>query len=289
MTITGRTRLCAVIGDPVEHSLSPCIHNAAFKHLGLDYVYVAFRVRYEELEWAMQGVRSLGIRGLNVTMPHKIGVIRYLDHLDPEAELLGAVNTILNDDGALVGYNTDGRGALKALLEVDGDLKAKKVLIIGAGGASRALSFTLAPRVRELTILNRTYGRAKTLAEDLKKKVEGTVRACRLSDETLKEELENSDVVINATPVGMRPNEDETPIPKELLRPDLTVFDLVYNPIETRLLKEAKAVGAKTIDGLTMLVYQGAASFELWTGVEAPVEVMMDAVKRELRRRGITL
>jgi len=285
--ITGRTKLCAVIGDPIEHSLSPCIQNAAFKHLGLDYVYVAFRVRYEDLEWAMRGVRSLGIYGLNVTMPHKIGVIQHLDRLDLEAKLVGAVNTILNDGGVLVGYNTDGLGALKALQEVEGDLRAKKALMIGAGGASRAISFTLAREVRELSILNRTYERAKALAEDVRRTVGGDVRAYRLSDETLRAEMRNTNIIINATPVGMHPNEDETPIPRELLRPDMTVFDLVYNPIETRLLKDAKAVGTKTIDGLTMLVYQGAASFELWTGVKAPVGVMMDAAKEELKKRGV--
>lgn len=287
MRITGKTRLCAVIGDPVEHSLSPTIQNAAFNYLGLDYVYVAFRVRLEDLERAMLGMKVLGIYGMNVTMPHKIGVIKYLDELDESARNVGAVNTILNRDGHLIGYNTDGIGALEALKAIDRDLIKRKVVIIGAGGASRAISFTLAREVAKLTILNRTLKRAERLANEIRRVSGVDVRFGGFTYESLSKELEDADIVINATPIGMHPNEEETPIDKHLLRPDLIVFDLVYNPLETRLLREAREAGAKTIDGLEMLIYQGAASFEIWTGMKAPVEIMMESAREELARRGI--
>ncbi|HIE15207.1 TPA: shikimate dehydrogenase [Candidatus Bathyarchaeota archaeon] len=287
--MTGKTGLCAVIGDPIEHSLSPSIHNAAFKHLGLDYVYVAFRVRPENLEWAINGVRVLGIKGINVTMPHKISVMKHLDNLDLSAEFVGAVNTIINNEGILVGYNTDGIGALKALEDTEGDLKSKKTLIIGAGGASRAVSFTLAPKVKELVIVNRTFKKAVDLAMEVKLRAGGNVRANRYLENTLKEELDDTDIIINATPIGMHPKERETPIPKTFLKSDMTIFDLVYNPLETRFLREAKAIGARIIDGLTMLVYQGAASFKLWMNVEPPINVMMKAARKELERRKLYL
>jgi len=285
LRISGRTRLCAVIGDPIEHSLSPCIHNAAFRHLGLDYVYVAFRVRIDELGEAISGMRALGIRGLNVTMPHKIRVIDYLDRLDENARNVGAVNTILNEDGILIGYDTDGVGALNSIRTVTEDLEGKKLVVLGAGGASRAISFTLASEVGELVILNRTVSRARELAERINRATERCVRWGELSRQTLKRELEDADILINATSVGMHPNSNETPVDKELLRADLTVFDLVYNPLETRLLREARNVGAKTIDGLTMLVHQGAVSFKIWTGIEPPVDLMMKAAREELKKR----
>jgi len=286
LRISGRTRLCAVIGDPIEHSLSPCIHNAAFRHLGLDYVYVAFRVRIDELGEAISGMRALGIRGLNVTMPHKIRVIDYLDRLDENARNVGAVNTILNEDGFLIGYDTDGVGALNSIRTVTEDLEGKKLVVLGAGGASRAISFTLASEAGELVILNRTVSRARELAERINRATGRGVRWGELSRQTLERELEDADILINATSVGMHPNSNETPVDKELLRPDLTVFDLVYNPLETRLLREARNVGAKTIDGLTMLVHQGAASFKIWTGIEPPIDLMMKAAREELKKRG---
>jgi len=248
---------------------------------------VAFRVRLEDLEKAMLGMKVLGIYGMNVTMPHKIGVIKYLDELDESARNVGAVNTILNRDGHLIGYNTDGIGALKALKAIDRDLIKRKVVIIGAGGASRAISFTLAREVAKLTILNRTLKRAERLANEIRRVSGVDVKFGGFTYESLSRELEDADIVINATPIGMHPNEEETPIDKHLLRSDLIVFDLVYNPLETRLLREAREAGAKTIDGLEMLIYQGAASFEIWTGMKAPVEIMMESAREELARRGI--
>lgn len=286
MRIDGETKICALIGDPVEHTLSPCIHNAAFEHLGLNYVYVAFNVKPRDLEKAIKGVLGLGIHGLNVTMPHKTRILSFLDRLDPNARLMGAVNTILNDHGKLVGYNTDGVGALRALLEVEKDMKTKNVLILGAGGASRAISFALATKVFKLVVMNRTFEKAVSLVFEVKRKVGGRVKAREFTPEALSEEVRRADIIINATPIGMHPQSNETPIPPELLRPDMTVFDLVYNPLETKLLKEAKKVGARTIDGLKMLVYQGAASFKIWTGIDPPLDVMLKAARREILSHG---
>ncbi|MCX8171454.1 MAG: shikimate dehydrogenase, partial [Candidatus Bathyarchaeota archaeon] len=278
--LSGRTKVCALIGHPVEHSLSPAIQNAAFRHLGLDYVYVAFNVKPENLSYALLGVRSLGIHGLNVTMPHKVEVIRYLDNLDENARLIGSVNTILNSGGRLIGYTTDGVGALNALKYSGEEPANKKIVVLGAGGASRSISFTLAKCARELVILNRTVEKAEKLAKDIISSLNmgaDAVRFGRLDSSHLEVELRDADIVINATSIGMKPNDAETPIKRELLHGGLTVFDIVYEPLETRLLREAKIAGAKTIDGLSMLIHQGAASFEIWTGVKAPIEVMREA------------
>jgi len=279
MKISGRTRVCGLIGDPVEHSLSPSIQNAAFRSLGLDYVYVVLRVSKESLEDAILGMRGLGFRGLNVTMPHKIDVTRHLDELDETAKNVGSVNTILNRNGLLIGYTTDGIGALRALRYNGVDPSGKKIVLLGAGGASRSVSFTLAKEASEIVILNRTVEKAERLANDLTFVLgDGAkVRAEGLSDGNLKKELVDADVLVNATSVGMHPKEEETPVDRHFLRPKLVVFDLVYEPFETRLLREAREVGARTLDGLAMLVHQGAASIEIWTGVSAPTEVMMKA------------
>ena len=284
MRISGKTKLCAVIGDPVEHSLSPCIHNAAFQHLGLDYVYAAFTVEKEALSEAMQGVRSLGVFGLNVTMPHKVDIIPHLNRLDETAQKVGAVNTVLNDI-ELIGYNTDAPGAMNALKAHEGNPYDKKVVILGAGGASRSISFAIAEEAGELVILNRTPERAVALASKISSEIDREVRWGMLSNHVLDEELVDAGILINATSVGMHPNDSETPVDKSLLREDMVVFDLVYNPLETRLLREAKSIGAQTIDGLTMLVYQGAASFEIWTERKAPVNVMIKAAMEELEKR----
>jgi shikimate dehydrogenase len=286
MRISGKTKVCGLIGDPVTHSLSPSIQNAAFDHLGLNYVYVAFRVKSDSLEGAILSMRSLGLHGLNVTMPHKIDVIQYLDELDETAENVGSVNTILNKGGTLVGHTTDGIGAVSALRHNGGDPSGKEIVLLGAGGASRSVSFTLAEEARELVILNRTIEKAETLTEDLADFLgdDSKVRAAKLSNDNLKKELRDADILVNATSVGMYPENRETLVDRTLLRPDLVVFDLVYEPLETRLLREARETGARTVDGLTVLVHQGAASFEIWTSVNAPIEVMTEAAMRELQK-----
>jgi len=287
LKISGKTRVCAVIGEPVEHSLSPCFQNAAFQHLGLDFVYVAFTVKAEELRDAIAGVRSLGFHGLNVTMPHKIRVIQYLDELDENARKVGSVNTILNRNGRLIGYTTDGIGALNALKYNGINPSGKKIVILGAGGASRSVSSVLAKEAKELVILNRTVTRAEKLVSDLRSFIgEHTkIRSGGLTEENLRKELGDADILVNATPVGMRPMEDEMPVAEDHLHPNLVVFDLVYNPIETKLLRKARLIGAKTLNGLNMLIHQGAASFEIWTGVKAPINVMMKAAEEELKKR----
>ena len=285
-TISGNAKLCGIIGDPIEHTMSPVIQNAAFEKLGIDYVYLPFRVRSEEVGKAIDGMRALNIRGLNVTIPHKVAVIPFLDKLDPLAEQIGAVNTIVNDDGALTGYNTDASGFLQALLEKGIEPKGKNIVILGAGGASRAVSFILAEKEANLVILNRLLELdwAEELARKISQVFRKEVKALELDEKNLAMVLENADILINATSVGMSPNINESPVPARLLKPGLIVYDIVYNPIKTRLLEEAEAIGAQTIGGLDMLVWQGALAFEKWTGVKAPIEVMRAELIKGLTR-----
>ena len=282
MVTSGQTKVCGVIGDPIEHSLSPVMHNAAFEALKIDYVFLAFKVQAADVEKAMGGVRALNIHGLNVTMPHKNAVIKYLDQLDPTAKTIGSANTILNKDGRLLGFNTDGVGALNALEQNDVKLKGKNVVLLGAGGAAKAIAYTLAQEAREVTILNRTKQTEIDLVKLLTQKRNNNVYA-GLQDETPKY-LEKANVLINATSVGMEPNANQTLVQPEWLRPDLAVMDIVYNPIETKLARDAKAAGCKVVSGVEMLIYQGAASFEIWTACKAPVEVMRKAALNHLQK-----
>jgi len=288
MELSGKTKICGVIGNPIDHSLSPVMHNAAFNSLKLDFVFVAFRVKKAELESAIDGMRSLDIHGLNVTMPHKSAVIKYLDEIDSTANLIGAVNTILNNNGSLMGYATDGVGALKALEENGVDLAGKKLLLLGAGGAAKAIAFSTAKEAEELVILNRTVDNAKKLAEVLCRKLGKKTVGKALSPALVRENLQDVDVLINATPVGMHPNIDRSLVDPKWMRPDLSVMDIVYNPVETKLIKDAKTAGAKVISGVEMLIYQGAASFEIWTGHQAPIKVMKEAILNKLSETGAT-
>ena len=287
MVISGTTKVCAIIGDPVEHSLSPVMHNAAFKELGLNLVYLAFTVTAKELKSAISGVRSMGLKGLNVTMPHKNAVMNYLDEVDATAKNIGAVNTILSNDGKLIGYNTDGNGALMALKEKEVFPKGKKLVILGAGGAAKAIAYQTAKDADELVILNRTPEKANKLVELLSKSLNKKVKSGTLSSKVLKEELETTDILINATSLGMHPNIDRSPVPSDLLHSDLSVMDIIYNPLETKLLKEAKSAGATIVSGVEMLIYQGAVAFEIWTGCFAPVDVMKNAVLSEFKNQGV--
>lgn len=275
---SGKTKVCGIIGDPIEHTMSPVMHNAAFKNKGVDYLYLPFRVKREELGKAIEGMRALNIRGLNVTIPHKVAVIQLLDELDRLADRIGAVNTIVNDDGVLKGYNTDATGFLQALLERGAEPGGKEVVILGAGGASRAISSVLAERGSSLVILNRTWDKAKICADRISGIFQTECTALKLGRENLATALSNADILVNATSVGMSPTVNETPVTSNLLKPSLIVFDIVYNPIKTRLQKEAEAAGATTISGLDMLVWQGALAFEKWTGLKAPVGVMREKV-----------
>jgi shikimate dehydrogenase len=283
LKINAKTKVYGVIGDPIEHSLSPIIHNAAFKKLKLNAVYLAFKVSPTNLADAVKGLKSLGVSGFNVTIPHKISIIPLLDEVDSLAEKIGAVNTVKNVDGKLVGYNTDGEGALKALEENGVSLKNKKIVLVGAGGASKALAFTFANYAEELIILNRTEEKAINLAASISKNYGLKVKGLRLNEENLALELKDADILVNTTSVGMYPNIKETPIPKKLIKPGMVVFDIVYKPLKTRLLRDAKLKGAKVVDGLAMLVYQAVKAFEIWTGLHPPVNVMFKAALRGLK------
>jgi len=285
MTISGDTKICGLIGDPVEHTMSPAMHNAAYKKMGLDYIYLPFRVKPEQLAQAVDGLRALNVRGFNVTIPHKVSVIPLLDGLDPLAEKIGAVNTVVNNDGELRGYNTDSAGFLKALLENGIEPEGKKVVVLGAGGASRAITYVLAGKGAQLTVLNRQLELdwAEDIARLIDKDLGREVRVMELGH--LAEALEGADILVNATSVGMSPNVEESLVPAPLLQPGLVVFDIVYNPIITRLLKEAGLAGARTIGGVDMLAWQGALAFEKWTGQTAPVDLMRQEAVRILEKR----
>ncbi len=269
MIIDQHTRLYGVTGYPIGHSLSPTMHNRAFSAKGLNAVYMAFETR--DIAGGLKGMRALGIKGMSVTLPHKSAVIPLLDEVDGLAKRIGAINTIVNDDGRLVGYNTDAVGALKAL-EEKLDLSGKTCVIIGAGGAARAIGFILKENGVELVVANRSAERGKALALSL---------ACPFMPLSEMEKA-TADLLINTTPIGMIPRKDRCPVPEQILKKGMAVMDIIYNPLETRLLKMARDRGCLTINGLSMFIHQGAEQFRLWTGLEAPVSVMMSAVKEAL-------
>lgn len=263
-----------VIGDPVAHSLSPIIHNAAFEALGMDCIYHAFLVKSGHLHEAVNGARYLGFGGLNVTIPHKEAVLRMIE-ADDMAQDIGAVNTI--DLKNMRGYNTDGLGALDSLHDNGIDVANKRVLVLGAGGAARAVIYAMVTNGAAVTIANRTEEKSADLAAYMRSF--GTVFGTGLDE--LRKKVEISDIIINTTSVGMHPNTD-TLITRDMLRSDQVVFDLVYRPLETQMLKEARSAGAMVIDGITMLVRQGARSFKIWTGVEPPLDVMERSARNAL-------
>lgn len=277
-------RVFGVFGNPIAHSLSPAMHNAAFSALEMDCIYHAFRVKPEKLEKAILGAEAMGFGGLNLTVPLKEVALK-LDCIkpDPLAEKIGAVNTVVfGETGEIKGYNTDGLGAKQALQNSAVEIEGSKIVVAGAGGAARSIAFQLAADGAEIIIVNRTEGRAIELAKDISTAaLYGNVTGRGLSG--LKELLQDANILINTTTLGMHPNTETTIATAEDLHPDLTVFDIVYNPLETRLLREAKASGAKTVSGVLMLVYQGAEAFKLWTGIEPPVELMKKTVLEALQ------
>lgn len=267
----GTTKVHAVIGNPVSHSLSPLMHNEAFTRLGYDGVYVACRV--EDIAAAVAGIRGLNIQGVSVTIPHKVAVMDHLDEIDPQAGRIGAVNTIVNRDGTLSGHNTDAPGAVKALKQKT-RVSGKRVYILGAGGAARAIGYGAAAEGAAVVIVNRTAERGEALARELDGDFQPLAELRRI----------DGDILVNTTPVGMLPRYDEIPLDPAVLHPELVVMDIVYNPPETRLLKEAAGRGCTVIDGVAMFVYQGALQLELWTGETAPVDAMQQAVEAALQR-----
>ncbi len=280
-TIDAKTRLCALIGNPVEHSLSPAIHNAAFQHLGLNYAYVAFQV--EDVEGALRGIRALtGIRGVSVTIPHKVAVLPHLDEVAPTARNIGAVNTIVSDRGRLTGYNTDATGALAALHAGNAPVDGARVLVLGSGGAARAIAFALCmdAKASDVTILAVIDQERDQLVRDLRDKTGSAVSGFQLSPDTLAKHIPDVQTMIHCTPVGMSPNREETCVPAALLASHLTVMDVVYNPLETRLLADARRAGCRTVRGLEMFLHQAVGQFELWTQQSAPVDIMRSVLER---------
>jgi len=278
------TQICAVIGNPVKHSLSPAIHNAAFEHLDLNYVYVACPV--EDVKGAMAGMRALkNFRGMSVTIPHKIEIMKYVDEISPVDRNIGSINTVIHDQDKLIGLGTDGAGAQKALTDNGVDIDGKIVLMLGAGGAARAISFTLAQntRLKELSLLDIDEAQLQGLKNDLKTGTNASIRSGLMSDNTLVQEMEKADIVIHCTPIGMHPKTDASLVPPELFRPDQVVFDIVYTPLETKLIAEAKSRELKVIPGVEMFINQAALQFEQFTGVDAPVDVMRRVVMENLK------
>ena len=276
--ITGHTELIGLIATPIRHSSSPRMHNEAFAKLGLDYAYLAFEVGNEELEDTIKGFRAMKVRGSNVSMPNKTVVHKYLDKLSDAAEMCGAVNTIVNDDGVLTGHITDGIGYMSGLKDAGIDIIGKKMTIVGAGGAATAIQVQAAlDGVKEISIFNRKdefYERAQKTVKDINEKTNCKATLYDLEDlDKLKEEIASSYIFTNATGMGMKPLEGQTYIPdKSFLREDLIVTDVVYAPAETALLKMAKEVGCKTLNGFPMMLFQGAAAFKLWTNQDMPIE-----------------
>lgn len=280
--ISGKTQVYGIIGDPIEHTVSPAMHNAAFSELGLNCRYIPFKVLPEDLEASLQGIRALNIRGINITIPHKVAAIRYLDEIDPPVENYGAVNTVVNENGYLKGYNTDASGFLKALQEQGVNPMRKNIVLLGAGGAARAISVMLADKGAELTILNRHLPAAKSLADRIVRLYRREARVLELNEDNLKTTTDEADILINTTSVGMYPNSNETPVQPGFIKKGQVVADIVYNPLKTLLITEAEQRGAHVIGGIEMLVWQGATAFELWTGITPPVEIMRTAAIKAL-------
>lgn len=267
MSITAKTKLCMVIGDPVEHSLSPAIHNAGYKAAGLadEFVYVAAQVAAGEIETFINGVKAMGIRGVSCTMPHKQSIMPYLDALDPVAAQIGAVNTVVNTNGILTGYNTDWAGIVQPLQQIT-ELAGKQVAIIGAGGSARAAAYGLVNAGATVTCYNRTLKNAQQLAQAF---------GCKAKPLSALAEITAADIIIQTAPAG------SNVVAPELLRPHHIVFDIVYSASNMALLDAAKAVGAKTLDGLDMLLHQGTLQFELYTGKPAPQAAMQNAIREK--------
>ena len=276
--ITGHTELIGLIATPIRHSMSPTMHNEAFAHLGLDYVYLAFEVDTQALKDVVQGFRALNRRGFNVSMPNKTAICQYLDKLSPAAELVGAVNTVVNDNGVLTGHITDGTGYMRALAEEGIDIIGKKMTVLGAGGAATALCVQAAlDSVKAISIFNQKdkfFANAEQTVAKIRNNTNCEIHLYDLADhDKLRQEIDSSVILTNATGVGMKPFEGQMLLPNDsFLPPDLIVSDVIYNPRKTHLLQVAEKKGCRTLNGLGMMLWQGAKAFEIWTGKEMPVD-----------------
>lgn len=278
--IDTRTRLVGLLGQPLGHSLSPAMHNRAFRILGLNYCYLPIEVADRDLKTVTAGIAKMNFAGYNVTIPHKIRIMDCLDAVDPLAQAIGAVNTVTIRNGRSTGYNTDGIGFVRSIEAVGGlSIKEKSIMMLGSGGAARAIAMTLAQQgAARIAIANRTEAKAHALAGDVNRRGRECCRTVPMEPPALETVLRHTDILVNTTSVGMHPREGECPIPEHLVHGGLVVCDIVYNPRQTRLLDIARQKGCRLVEGLGMLVYQGAAGFRMWTGLEAPVDAMFDAI-----------
>ncbi len=280
--ITGHTVLTGLLGSPVAHSISPMMHNESFRQLGLDYAYLAFNVDTEHLKTAVEGLKVLGVRGFNLTMPNKNLMAEYCDHLSPASEIIGAVNTVVNDNGVLTGHTTDGIGYMQAARDAGFDLTGKTMTLLGGGGAATAICVQAAlDGLKEIHVFNikdSFFPRLQSLVDRINERTDCKVTLDDLADKTaLKSAIDGSHILTNGTSVGMSPNTEGCLIEDmTLFRPDLIVSDVIYNPEETKLLRLAREHGCQTFNGLYMLLYQGAAAFKLWTGQDMPVDVIKE-------------
>ncbi len=278
--ITGHTVLTGLLGSPVSHSISPMMHNESFKQLDLDYVYLAFDVGVEGMESAVNGLRTIGVRGFNVTMPGKNVMATLCDNLSPAAEIIGAVNTVVNDNGVLTGHNTDGVGYMMAVRDAGHNIIGKKMTLLGAGGAATAVLTQAAldglSEISVFSIRDQFFGRAEKIIAQLNERTSCKVKLYDFEDESvLRREISESAILTNGTSVGMAPNTDRSIITDtSMFHKDLIVSDVIYNPRETKLLKLAKETGCQTFNGLYMLLYQGAEAFKIWTGQDMPVDII---------------
>lgn len=282
MKIDSSTSLYCLIGHPISKSLSPEIHNYSFDKNNINAKYLAFDVAEDNLKQAIEGIRNLGIKGCNVTIPHKVNIIKYLDEIDEEAKLLGAVNTVKNENGRLIGYNTDGKGFTNVLKDKGIEIKGKSVAILGAGGAARAISIILAKEeIKKIVVFNRTLEKAENIIKEIEDnfpKVKGVYK--NLEEDEFN--FEDIDIIVNCTSVGMDPNLDQTPIDPSILTKDTIVCDIVYKPLETKLLKLAKEQGQTAIGGLNMLIYQGILSEEIWLNKNIDKDLVIEWFKEKI-------
>ncbi len=283
-SIDAKTKVCGIFGHPVGHSLSPEIHNAAFEARHLPFVYVAHDVEPGHLLRALDGIRVMGYRGLSITIPHKVTALEGMDEVDETARIIGCINTVVNEDGRLYGSNSDGLGALAALREAGADPEGSRTLVLGSGGAARAIAVTISREAppESLAILGVDKQELELLANDVQQKGKSHVSWSEVTPASLREELELADILLHCSPVGMHPREDQSLVPPELLGDGLVVFDAVYNPRRTKLIQDAENAGCKTVLGLEMFLGQAYIQFELWTGQQAPRGVMRQIVEERL-------
>ena len=280
----GATQNLAVLGWPISHSLSPAIQNAALRQAGLNFVYISLPVAAENLSAAVSGLRAMNFRGFNVTIPHKTAIMQYLDEIDPAAQIIGAVNTVVNDDGKLIGYNTDAYGFMNSLLKENFVLDGSEAVVMGAGGAAQAVVQSLSAAGANITVGARNGTKAATLADKFAPHYD--IHSCAWQTEEFVSALSKADLLVNTTPLGMKPHLDEMPpVDWAKLKATALVYDVIYTPSQTILLKEAKAHGFGTLNGEGMLVGQGAKAFQLWTGVQPDTELMTAVLRAELAKK----